>query len=162
MHPATDLAIPQPIPFPGPLDPWLVKILERHRLNGGAAAQPARPDPTQWKGLNAQILANPALLGELSTAIAEVLERHGLKLAADETYAFEAVTLEQPVFGGLAAEYQPGRMPATARALAQDQVSALPTEVRQYKRWWQGIPAPELLNALETARLNFLSRSTGA
>lgn len=161
MQPAADLTIPQPIPFPGPLDPWLVKILERHRLNGGELPQPAKPDPTPWQGLNAQILANPALLGALSTAIAEVLERHGQKLAADETYAFEAVTLEKPIFGGLAAEYQPGKVPATARALAQEKATAPETELRLYKRWWQGIPAPELLNALENARLKYPSVGTG-
>jgi hypothetical protein len=155
---SAELTIP-PIPFPGPLDPWLVKILERQRLVSVDDAHAGKPTAGAFKDLNTQILASPALLGELSTAIAEVLERHGIKLAADETYAFEAVALEKPIFGGLAAEYQPARMPATARALAQVPAAALaPTaELPLFKRWWQGIPAPEFLIALEKTRLQSVS-----
>lgn len=149
MQPATEATIPRPVPLPGPMDPWLVKILERQRLVSG---EEAKPDPTPWKDLNAQILGSPALLGELSTAIAEVLERHAIKLAADETYAFEAVTLERPIFGGLAAEYQPSRIAATGLAAEAQATNRPPVW-----RWWQGIPAPELLVALDQLRLHSVS-----
>jgi hypothetical protein len=141
---------PIPRPEPGPYDPWIVKILDRERLDIATAAG---PDPTPWKDLREQIMADQALLAELSDAIAGVLGNHGVALAADETYAFEAVTAAKPRFSSqlAATPMQILRPPrATSRSMAlferYEQLDFIP-------RWYEGVPAPELLAALETQRL---------
>ena len=81
----------------GPYDPWIVEILNQDRLE---LARKTDPTPQPIKELRAQILGNPELLKGLSTAIAEVLDHHGVVLGAEETYGFDAVSVEQPVFAG--------------------------------------------------------------
>lgn len=143
---------PKPGPFPGPLDPWLVHLLEKARIKDAPipvshAAKQADPTPEPAGELHQQILANPTLFVTLSEGIAEVLARHGVSLGQDETYAFEAVTLRRPVFGGeLATPVIP--LPPPRATLAP--WAATPIHL---PRWYQGIPPVEMLVALERLRL---------
>jgi hypothetical protein len=145
---------PFPRPEPGPYDPWIVKILDKERL---AVSPVADPDPTPWKDLREQILADRVLFADLSDAIAETLEKHGIALDADETYAFEAVMGPKPLFSSqLSALPIPLPRPRrglhpgmAAHAHVQQQVG-----VHFVTPWDKGIPAPEILVALERLRLD--------
>lgn len=133
------------IPFPGPLDPWVVHILEKDRIE--VAAKRADPTPEPAAELREQILRNPPLFAELSEAIAAVLQRHGVALAPDETYGFEAVTLRRPIFS---TEVATPTIPIPPPALAAWRAGDEPVPIR---RWFEGIPAVEMLAALERLRL---------
>lgn len=144
---------PFPRPMPGPYDPWIVKILDKERLT---LSQVAGPDPTPWKDLRAQILADRVLFADLSDAIAETLEKHGIALDADETYAFEAVMGAKPLFSSqLSATPLP--LPKPRRGLHPGMAAhaqAQQVEVDFVTPWDKGIPAPEILVALERLRLD--------
>jgi hypothetical protein len=135
--------------FPGPLDPWVVTILDAQRLAGGEAM---KPQPVPWHVLRDQILADQALLGELSQAISKVLAAHGVTLNADETFAFEARTLRRPLFASQVSSLPlpipgPGtpRVPRTVD-IGRYQTAFLPP-------WFEGVPPPEMLALLERTRL---------
>ncbi|NCA70800.1 MAG: hypothetical protein EOM91_11965 [Sphingobacteriia bacterium] len=137
---------PWPQPFPGPLDPWIVHILEKERLP--IADNQVDPTPQPATPLQTQILSQPALFVALSEGIAEVLARHGVNLAADETYGFEAMTMPRPTFRGEA------QSPTLALASqAHGQARRLAWEQMRIPRWFEGIPKPELLAELDRMRL---------
>jgi hypothetical protein len=142
MSAASDLAYRYPRPEPGPLDPWLVKVLDAHRFDIAAQA-PSREGVNV--DLREQITRDAELLATLSDSIAGILDEHGISLQADETYGFEAVTLRRPIFK-VQASALPRSLMHRHAAHAQQWEAHLP-------RWYQGIPAPEMLVAMEQMRL---------
>jgi hypothetical protein len=141
---------PWPQPFPGPLDPWIVHILEKERLP--TAGKRADPTPEPATPLQAQILGNPALFVALSEGIAEVLARHGVTLGPDETYGFAAVTMRRPIFSG---EVQSPviPIPPPRPTLTRWRTWHGAQEQLRIPRWFEGIPVPELLVELDRMRL---------
>lgn len=139
-----------PRPFPGPLDPWIVHILEKERLP--SAGKLAGPTPEPAAPLQTQILGNPALFVALSEGIAEVLVRHGVTLGPDETYGFAAVTMRRPIFRG-EAETPTLPLPPPRQAPAQWHDWRAAQEQLRIPRWFEGVPVPELLVELEQMRL---------
>lgn len=134
----------------GPYDPWVIRVLDKQRIAFEVEKAAAA---TSALDLREQILADPALLAELSQAVAEVLQTHGVTLAADETYAFEAVTLRRPIFAGEVSSL-PLPIPKPRRALDRRFAAyAQQPEVDYIPRWFEGIPAPEMLAVLEQIRL---------
>jgi hypothetical protein len=148
---AEDADIFDPGVFPGPLDPWVVKVLDAQRLAG---AEARRPQPDPWHALRDRILADRDLLGELSEAISQVLTAHGVTLNADETFAFEARTMPRPLFTSQISATPiplpgPARMPHIPRVLEviRDSGTWIPG-------WTGGVPPPDMLAVLERMRLD--------
>jgi hypothetical protein len=143
-------AIPDRIGLAGPYDPWIVKILNKDRLE---LMRKVDPTPQPAMDLRAQILRSPELFEALSQAIATVLESHGVTLAADETYAFDAQTVEQPIFAGEISA-TPITLPAPRGVVAAAVATgAQHAQMAYFPRWFIGIPRPELLAVLEKQRL---------
>jgi len=139
--------------FPGPMDPWIVKVLDAQRLSPGEATGPT-PEPA--RALRDQIISDQALLGELSQAISEVLAAHGVSLNDDETFAFEARTLRQPLFTSQMSSLPlpiPGPSALRVRRMSdygRHQTAYLPP-------WFEGVPPPEMLAVLERMRLETMA-----
>jgi hypothetical protein len=135
----------------GPHDPWVVKILDKQRIAVQAVEKEnAYASPAD---LREQILADPALFAELSNTVAEVLQKHGVTLAADETYAFDALTLRRPIFAGeVSATPLPLPKPPEASG-GRFAAYRRPQQVELMPPWFEGVPAPEMLVVLERMRL---------
>jgi hypothetical protein len=137
----------------GPYDPWVIKVLDKQRIAFDIEKAAAVASAEDLRG---QILADPALLAELSQAVADVLQTHGVTLAADETYAFEAVTLRRPIFTGEVSSL-PLPIPKLRRALDRRFAAYAQQPGMAYiPRWFEGIPAAEMLAVLERMRLTNL------
>ena len=157
------------IPFggAGPLDPEIAKIMDQERITYQAQQEPdpepwkAGPDPTPWRSaLRKAILRSPELFMQLSESMTAVLAEHGVTFARDETFAFVPVLVKKPVFAGdmVASPTLPLPPPRLAAHLAVH-AEWLHHHLDEYE--WEfdpgviidGIPAPEILVALEKMRL---------
>jgi len=136
----------------GPYDPWVVKILDKQRI-AFHSVEKGNADDAYAADLREQILADPALFSELSHTVAGVLQEHGIALAPDETYAFDTVTLRRPIFEGeVSATPFPLPKPSEASGGRFAAYRRRP-ELELMPRWFEGIPAPEMLVVLERMRL---------
>ena len=150
------------IPFggAGPLDPQVAKQLNEVRIPY-QAAEDSNPLPARFS-LRRDILRNPELFLQLSEALAEVLAQHGVTFAKDETFAFIPVVVKKPVFAGQLAAGTPMPIPPSMPRMM----------VAAHRRWEHyhyhefeyefdpgviidGIPAPEILQALEQQRIAY-------
>lgn len=160
------------IPFggAGPMDPQIAIHLEKGRLayKADPTPEPAQsslgptPEPSQ-PSLRESILGNPDLFMPLSEAIAKVLANHNITFNTNETFAFIPVAVKKPIFKGQLPTGIPLNNPHSLPAMM----------IAEQRMWWRlyyveefdieidpgtiidGIPAPELLVALEQQRLKF-------
>ena len=147
------------IPFggAGPLDPEIAKVMDQERITYQSKEE---PDPEPWRSrLRKEILRSPQLFMQLSQVMAKVLAEHGITFARDETFAFVPVLVKKPVFAG---ELATPTIPLPPPRLAA---------MFSVHSWWErhhaeefewefdpgviidGIPAPEILLALEKQRI---------
>jgi hypothetical protein len=152
------------IPFggAGPLDPQVAKQLNEMRVAYQTVEDPS-PEPANSR-LRREILHNPELFLQLSETLAEVLTQHGVTFAKDETYAFIPVIVKKPVFSGQLAWGTPMPIPPSRPAMrvASDRVVAH-FDYYEFNFEFEyeldpgtiidGIPAPEILQALEQQRI---------
>lgn len=148
------------IPFggAGPLDPQIAKQLNEGRITYQMAKDPT-PEPSR-SSLRMDILRNPELFLQLSEAFAGVLAEHGVTFNKDETFAFIPVVVKKPVFAGQLAAGTPLPDPPAMYA----------TMIAAHSLWEHyhieefefdpgviidGIPAPEILLALEQQRIRY-------
>jgi hypothetical protein len=122
----------------------IAEILDEQRI----AYKDPTPEPAG--DLRRQILQNPELFAELSQAIGEVLKHHGLTLAKGETFGFLPAMKTKPIFiGEVMTPLIPLPPPKTKRWDGYHQWEQFP----EIRRWFDGIPAPEVLVAIEKQRI---------
>ena len=161
------------IPFggAGPMDPQIAIRLDKDRIAYQAIKDPTpepcrpssgpTPEPSQ-PSLREDILRNSDLFVPLSMAIAKVLANHNITFNTNETFAFIPVAVIKPVFTGQIAAGTPMPIPPSLPAMMM-------AEQRMWRLYYaeefdleldpgviiDGIPAPELLVALEQQRIGF-------
>ena len=141
------------IPFggAGPIDPQIAKYLEKDRMAHHATKDStSESNPTSMRE---DILKNPKLFMPLSEAIAKVLANHNVTFKANETFSFIPVVVKKPIFNGQVTAVAP---------LAENSIWELNhTEeldvVLDPGIIINGIPAPDLLVALEQQRIGWNS-----
>jgi len=159
------------IPFggAGPLDPEIAKVMDQERITYQTQQEPGTdptpwklgPDPVPWRSaLRRAILRSPELFMQLSESMAAVLAEHGVTFARDETFAFVPVLVKKPVFAGEMAASPTLPLPPP-RLAARFAVHAGWAHHHADEFVWEfdpgviidGIPAPEILQALEQQRI---------
>lgn len=162
----TAASIRERIPFggAGPLDPQLAVLLDKDRISTARILDPT-PEPAKTD-LRTQILNDPKLFLQLSEALTEVLSKHDVSFEANETFAFIPVVVDKPMFKGQLAAGTPMPIPPSVQAM-----------IMAERRLWEihlteelefdfeiefdpgviidGIPAPEILVALEQVRIKY-------
>ena len=142
------------------MDPQIAIHLDKDRIAYQAVEDPT-PEPIQ-PNLREDILRNSDLFVPLSEAIAKVLANHNITFNTNETFAFIPVSVIKPVFTGQITAGTPMPIPPSLPAM-------LMAEQRMWKLYYaeefdleldpgviiDGIPAPELLVALEQQRIGF-------
>ena len=168
------IIVPKCLPQCGPLDPFTLKILEKYRMTDEvfSDSNPLPPYGTS-EHLITRIVSSKKLLSELSEIIFNTLKEHGITFKENEGCVFTPVVFETPVFAQIV---------GTARRLSDikgfgPQVYASPQsnkwgaiKPRPFPGiiinpwggrtpgviippwWWIGIPAPEMLHALDVMR----------
>ncbi|ODS35393.1 MAG: hypothetical protein A7316_05825 [Candidatus Altiarchaeales archaeon WOR_SM1_86-2] len=158
------------LPECGGMDPHTLRVLEDLRIT-----EIAEPDPEPWhtsRGLMRQIVGNKELLKEFSKTIFGILEEHGIKFKENEGCVFTPCVFETPIFAQKVAVAERSEQ---IRGFGP-QIYAYPTPepgIRAKLRplpgiiiapwgptpgiiwppwWWIGIPAPEMLRALDVMR----------
>ncbi|ODS39357.1 MAG: hypothetical protein A7316_05830 [Candidatus Altiarchaeales archaeon WOR_SM1_86-2] len=160
------------LPQCGPLDRFTLDVLEKFRIS-----EVAGPDPTPWHPseiLIKQIVGNKELLGELSESIFGILEENGIKFEKNEGCVFTPCVFETPIFAQKVAAAErseqirgfgpqvyadPHPDPWLTAGIKLRPLPGIifgpwgPTPGIIIDRWWWiGIPAPEMLHALDVMR----------
>jgi hypothetical protein len=163
------------IPFPqcGPMDPFSLKILEKIRIRKQLSDDPI-PIRTSDQ-LMRRIVGNRKLMRALSEGIFEILQGNGIRFNRREGCVFTPVIFQAPIYAqkvGQAAKFaeirgfgpqlyasaDPTPEPAAAAMkpfpgiIEMQQGRTLFPGVIIDRWWWIGIPAPELLEALQIMR----------
>lgn len=161
------------IPQCGPMDPFSLKILERLRIRTKVSDDPIPIKSSDQ--LMRKIVGNRQLMRTLSEGIFKILQESGIKFNKHEGCVFTPVVFQAPVYAqkvGEAAKFSeiPGFGPqlyAGADPTPEPAVTALkpfPGIIEMQRGqillpgviidrwWWIGIPAPELLEALQRIR----------
>lgn len=145
------------IPFggAGPLDPQVAKQLNEIRIPY-QAVEDSNPLPPRVN-MRMEILRNPELFLQLSEGLAGVLAGHGITFSKDETYAFIPVVVKKPVFAGQLATVSPKPEPPQLAANGLWQHYHIDEEEFEFDPGViiDGIPAPEVLQALEQQRIAY-------
>lgn len=150
-----------PLGGAGPLDPQIAKRLNETRISSQAVEDPT-PEPASSSFLRTEILRNPELFMQLSETIAEVLAQHGVGVAKDETFAFIPVAVSKPVFSSQLTWTTPLPLPPSKPVMRAAVGSAM-AHFDYYDFEYEfdpgtiinGIPAPEILQALEQQRIAY-------
>jgi hypothetical protein len=165
----TAASVVERIPYgvAGPLDPLIAKRLNKMRFSYKAVTdptpEPAGPTPQPSAALLRKAIMNkPELFMQLSESIAEVLTQHGVTFAKDETFAFIPVVVNRPLFNGQLAATTPIPVPPTKPAHLVALGNAM-VEIEDDGFDFgtipgviiNGIPAPEILLALEKQRIAY-------
>ncbi len=161
------------IPKCGPMDPFSLKILERLRIRTKVSDDPI-PIKTSDQ-LMRRIVGNGKLMRTLSEGIFEILRGNGIKFNKREGCVFTPVVFQAPVYAqkvGTAAKFSEIRG-FGPQVYAGDDPTPEPAAVAMKpfpgiiemqrgrtllpgviidRWWWIGIPAPELLEALQRLR----------
>lgn len=161
------------IPECGGMDPYTLRVLEKFRIS---EKKLVADDPVPIKGskdLMRRIVGNKELLGELSETIFGVLEEHGIKFRENEGCVFTPCVFETPIFAqkvGVAERSEQIRgfgpqiyADPTPEPAARVKIKPFPGIIDTPWRqptvgiiwspwWWIGIPAPEMLLALDVMR----------
>ncbi len=162
------------IPQCGPMDPLSLKILERIRIRKRVSDDPIPIISSDQ--LMRRIVGNAQLMRALSKGIFEILRESGIKFNKREGCVFTPVVFQAPVYAqkvGAAAKFSEiqgfgpqlyaGANPTPEPAVAEPNKpfpgiielqggKALLPGVIINRWWWIGIPAPELLEALQKIR----------
>jgi hypothetical protein len=151
------------IPFggAGPMDPHVARQLNEMRISFQAVKDPT-PEPAGSSFLRKEILRNPELFMQLSETIAGVLEQHGVGFAKDETFAFIPVVVNKPIFSSQPTWGTPMPIPPSKPVMRAAVGSAM-AHFDYYEFEYEfdpgtiinGIPAPEILQALEQQRIAY-------
>ncbi|NQE06720.1 hypothetical protein C5S32_12690 [ANME-1 cluster archaeon GoMg1] len=134
--------------------PEILQHLEKHRVT-------EKPTPELAMSLGEQIIRNKKLLGELSEGVSSVLKEHGVAISEDVTYVFSPIVYKKPTFAHemfmdvkpsmfasmVAADPTPQPAIASATALRASESASM-----RIVTPIDGIPAPELLYALDKLR----------
>ena len=161
------------LPQCGPYDPFNLEMLEKYRI-------PKDLSETTYQSVNItnsidlikEIIINKNLLTELSKSIFNILAEHGISFKENEGCVFTPVVFDSPIHAQKVAiakrvEQINGFGPQVFVNPSQDTDYAL--QVKPYpglietqwglmpgvivdKWWWVGIPAPELLYALDVMK----------
>ncbi len=134
--------------------PEILRHLEKYRVTE------LTPEPDM--PLGEQIIRNKELLGELSEAVSTVLKEHGVVISEDVTYIFSPVVYKKPTFvhemfmrvnqSKFEAMVFADPTPEPARRLLWASAVYSPVIPLPPPMPIDGIPAPELLYALEKFR----------
>lgn len=140
--------------------PELLEALEQYRVNE-LTPKPGMP-------LAKQIIGNKELFRELSECVSSVLKEHGVVISEDVMYVFSPIVYKKPIF---APEMLMSVIPSQfVTNVSGDQIKVLPIPLPGQAKWFlasevytpsipmpppkpvDGIPAPELLHALDRFR----------
>ena len=150
------------IPFggAGPLDPHFALKLDKDRIAHQIPTQLVRdsnPLPAKVVNMRLEILRDPELFLPLSEGLAEVLAEHGISFAKDETFAFVPVVVKKPVFSGELAAVSP--KPEPPQIVAHGMWHHYHADQAEFEFdpgvIIDGVPAPEILQALEQQRIAY-------
>lgn len=140
--------------------PELLEALEQYRVNE-FTPKPGMP-------LAKQIIGNRELFHELSECVSSILNEHGVVISEDVMYVFSPIVYKKPIF---APEMLMSVVPQFLTFMPGDQIKATPISIPRPAKWLlasevyspqiplppptpiDGIPAPELLYALDRFRL---------
>lgn len=159
------------LPKCGPMDPATLKVLERIRITDKYQLSDSNQLPAS-EALIMQIVGNKKLLEKLSTAIFNVIEKNGITFKENEGCVFTPCVFERPIFAqkvatsespneirGFGPQIYAGPNPDPWTNLKVKPFPGIidtkwgPTPGVIVDRWWWiGIPAPEMLNALDIMR----------
>ena len=157
------------LPQCGPLDPITLHILEKIRIIEKIELSDSNPLPPS-ETLIREIVGNKELLEELSKSIFSILEKHGITFKENEGCVFTPLVFETPIFAqkvGVAESIQQIRgfgPQVYADPNPQPAIKMRPwpgiIEMPKWQTvgviidrwWWTGIPAPEMLRALDVMR----------
>jgi len=158
------------IPECGGMDPITLKVLEKYRMSERLIADD--PVPITSAGLIKRIVGNIELLGELSASIFGILKENGISFKENEGCVFTPVIFETPVYAQkVGAATTPEQLHGfgpqvyadpTPEPAARLKLKPLPGIIDTpwgptvgiiiHCWWWIGIPAPEMLRALDVMR----------
>lgn len=133
--------------------PEILQHLEKYRVTE-STAEPDMP-------LGEQILGNKELLHELSETVSSVLKEHGVAISEDVTYVFSPIVYKKPTFAHeMFMDVTPSQFAATIAADPTPEpaiASAIVLKASESASIGivtpiDGIPAPELLYALDKLR----------
>ncbi len=163
------------LPMCGIVDPGSMRILEKYRVIDKLAVEPSmcKDDPVPvGERFMTHIVGNKELLTELSQTIFSILGEAGIKLGANEGCVFAPMLFEKPVYAqkiplpagtqlsGFTPEIfaDPTPEPAILRwrpfpgIIQIPRIPPIPGVIIDRFWWWIGIPAPEMLRALDLLR----------
>lgn len=164
------------IPECGIVDPTTLRILEKYRIADIVFDDPIPvaddPLPPPGERFMKQIVGNKALLTELSDSMFKILGESGIKFEQGEGCVFTPMLFEKPVYaqkvplpkGEMLSGFgpqilaDPTPQPASVRLrplpgiIEVPRIGPTPGVVIDRLWWWIGIPAPEMLRALEVMR----------
>ncbi len=160
------------IPLCGGIDPRTLRELENFRIS-----EVLKIDPNQYlsasEGLIMQIVGNNKLLKELSDSIFSIINEKGIKLDKNEGCVFTPLVFETPIYSqkivisddfehyrGFGPQIYAGSksLPSLMKIqpfpgiIESSKLPGLTPGVILDHWWWIGIPAPEMLKALDILR----------
>lgn len=159
------------LPECGGMDPITLKVLERSRISEWIDDAPT-PVSITSADLMKRIVGNKALLRELSAAIFGILEQNGISFKGNEGCVFTPVVFETPLYAqkvaaadelkqirGFGPQVYADPTPEPAVGLRLKPFPGIidtpwgPTVgIIIHCWWWIGIPAPEILHALDVMK----------
>lgn len=159
---------PDRTPLCGPLNPEVLDILDKIRI---ADVKRLKADKIRTSDdLIRRILGDAGLMSDLSRSIFKILNEYGIKLAADEGCVFVPKLFNPPVYAqkisseAVIAEFDPAifagptPQPAISLKLKRSLAGIIDFPwghtpgIIDWPRWRVGIPAPDLLVALDKLR----------
>jgi hypothetical protein len=159
------------LPKCGGLDPSTLRVLEKYRIFEGLIADDSVPI-TSSESLMRKIVGNKKLLRQFSDSVFGILEKYGIKFKQNEGCVFSPLVFETPIFAQKVAVAKDSQQfrgfgPQVYAEPHPDpwvnlKIKPFPgiidtkwgptTGVIIDHWWWIGIPAPEMLHALDIMR----------
>lgn len=156
------------IPYCGGIDPRTLSVLEDFRVKEDL--DDPVPIIRTSESFIKQIVGNTELLNEFSNSVFEILEGRGIKFEENEGCVFTPVVFETPIFAQkVAVAEQSQQIRGFGPQIYADPTPEPAIMVRPFpgiieapwgptpgviidRWWWIGIPAPEMLRALDVMR----------
>ena len=159
------------LPQCGPLDPVTLRVLEKMRITEKIELSDSNPLPAS-EALITQIVGNKDLLSELSKSVFSVLEKNGIAFKENEGCVFTPYVFETPIFAqkvgaaessahirGFGPQVYSDPTPQPNIAIKARPFPGIIETLNWHtvgvivdRWWWIGIPAPEMLRALDVMR----------